>query len=147
MKNKRDGGIGQKEYEFEIDQIKKRARLEYAEIEKLRKDNEQLKRLGEEERLKWKGKWSQEVGQHNNVGGVTSPQGGMLVVWDLIDITRRMKQQLEQTLVMETLRGQTGLLTNETRFEQVQHVELTAPEECGEPMMSNLLERRDQTEM
>ena len=116
-------------------------------MEKLRKDNEQLKRLREEERLKWKRKWSQEVGQHNNVGCVPSPQGGMSVVRDLIDITRRMKQQLEQTLVKETLREQTGLLTNETHFEQVQHVELTAPEACGEPMMSNLLERSDQTEV
>ena len=26
-------------------------------------------------------------------------------------------------------------------------MELTAPEECGEPMMSNLLERRDRTEV
>ena len=48
---------------------------------------------------------------------------------------------------METLREQTGLLTNETHFEQVQHVELTAPEECAESMMSNLLERSDRTEV
>ncbi len=81
----------QKENEFETDQLKKRARWEYTEMEKLRKDNEQLKRLGEEERLKWKRKWSQEVEQHNNMGCVTSPQGVMLVVRDLIDITRRMK--------------------------------------------------------
>ena len=33
--------------------------LEYAEMEKLRKDNEQLKRLREAERLKWERKWSQ----------------------------------------------------------------------------------------
>ena len=106
----------QKEHEFEIDQLKKRARLEYAEMEKLWKDNEQLKRLREEERLKWKGKWSQEVEQHNNMGCVTSPQGVMLVVRNLIDITRSMKPQLEQTLVKETLRKYTGLLTNETHF-------------------------------
>ena len=121
----------QKENEFEIDQLKERAKLEYTEMEKLRKDNEQLKRLREEERLKWKRKWSQEVEQHNNIGCVTSPQGVMLVVWDLIDITRRMTPQLQQTLVKETLREHTGLLTNETHFEQVQHVELTAPEEYG----------------
>jgi len=54
------GDRKQKEHEFEIDQLKERARLEYAEMEKLRKDNELLKRLVEEERLKWKGKWSQE---------------------------------------------------------------------------------------
>ena len=41
----------QKEYEFEIDPLKKRARLEYTEMEKLWKDNEQLKRLREEEGL------------------------------------------------------------------------------------------------
>ena len=29
-------------------------------MEKLRKENEQLKRLREEERLQWEGKWSQE---------------------------------------------------------------------------------------
>ena len=46
-----------KENEFEIDQRKERAKLESTEIEKLRKDNEQLKRLREEERLKWKIKW------------------------------------------------------------------------------------------
>ena len=69
------------------------------------------------------------------------------MVRDLIDITRRMTPQLEQTLAKETLREHTGLLTNETHFEQVQHVELTAPEECGEPMMSNLLERSDRTEV
>ena len=54
----RDGRI---ENEFEIDQLKKRARWEYTEMEKLRKDNEQLKRLREEERLEWKRKWSQET--------------------------------------------------------------------------------------
>ena len=58
-----------------------------------------------------------------------------------------MTPQLEQTLVIETLREHTGLLTNEIHFEQVQHVELTAPEECGEPMMSNLLERSDRTDV
>ena len=73
-----------KENEFETDQLKKRARLEYTEMEKLRKDNEQLKRLGEKERLKWEGKWSQEVEPHNNVGCVISPQGVMLVVRNLI---------------------------------------------------------------
>ena len=79
-------------------------------MEKLLKDDEQLKRLGEEERLKWKGKWSQEVEQHNNMGCVTSPQRGMLVVRDLIDITRPMTPQLEQTLVMETLREHKGVV-------------------------------------
>ena len=133
----------QKQYEFEIDQLKERAKLESTEMEKLRKDNEQLKRLGEEERLKWKRKWSQEVEQHNNMGCVISPQGVMLVVQNLIDITRRITPQLEQTLVME----HTGLLMNEIHFEQVQHVQLTAPEEYGEPMMSNLLERSDRTEV
>ena len=49
----------QKQYEFEIDQLKERAKLESTEMEKLWKDNEQLKRLGEEERLEWKRKWSQ----------------------------------------------------------------------------------------
>ena len=39
----------QKENELETDQLKERARLEYTEMEKLRKDNEQLKRLREEE--------------------------------------------------------------------------------------------------
>ena len=94
----------QKENEFETDQLKKRAKLESTEMGKLRKDNEQLKRLGEEERLKWEGKWSQEVEQHNNMGCVISPQGIMFVVRNLIDITRRMTPQLEQTLVIETLR-------------------------------------------
>ena len=65
----------------------------------------------------------------------------------LIDITRPMKPQLEQTLVIETLREHVGLLTSEIHFEQVQHLELTAPEECGESMMSNLLERSDRTEV
>ena len=83
----------QEENEFEIDQRKERAKLESTEIEKLRKDNEQLKRLREEERLKWEGKWSQEVEQHNNVGCVISPQGVMLVVRGFIDTTHRMKQQ------------------------------------------------------
>ena len=136
-----------KENEFETHQLKERARLEFTEMEKLRKDNKQLKRLGEEEQLEWKRGWSQEVEQHNNMGCVISPQRVMLVVRDLIDITRRMTPRLEQTLVIETLRGHAGLLTNEIHFEQVQHVELTAPEECGEPMMSNLLERSDRTEV
>ena len=34
--------------------------MESTEMENLRKDNEQLKGLREEERLKWEGKWSQE---------------------------------------------------------------------------------------
>ena len=68
----------------------------------------------------------------------------------MIDITRRMTSHLEQTLVIETLalREHAGLLTSEIHFEQVQHVELTVPpEECGESMMSNLLERSDRTEV
>ena len=69
------------------------------------------------------------------------------MVRNLIDITCPMKPQFEQTLVKETLREHTGLLMNETHSEQVQHVELTAPEECGESMMSNLLERSDRTEV
>ena len=71
-------------------------------MEKLRKNNEQLTGLREEERLKWEGKWSQEVEQHNNVGRVTSPQGGTLVVLDLIGIARRMKQRLGRALIKET---------------------------------------------
>ena len=88
----------QKLYEFEINQFEEKAKLASTEIEKLRKDNEQLKKFREEERLKR----SQEVEQHNDVGRVIAPQGGTLVVRDLIDITRRMKQQLGQTLIMET---------------------------------------------
>ena len=36
----------QKRYEFEINQLEERAKLESTEMEKLRKDNKQLKRLG-----------------------------------------------------------------------------------------------------
>ena len=79
----------QKLYELEINQLEEEAKLASTEIEKLRREEERLKR-------------SQEVEQHNNVGRVTSPQGGTLVVRDLIDITRRMKQRLGQTLIKET---------------------------------------------
>ena len=72
-----------------------RAKFESTEMEKLRKDNEELKKFGEKERLKR----SQEVEQHNNVGRVIAPQGVMFVVRDLIDTTRRMKEQLGQTLI------------------------------------------------
>jgi len=99
--HERRWGRKQKQYEFEINQLEERAKLESTEMEKLRKDNEQLRGLREEERLKWEGKWSQEVEQHNNMGCVTS-QGRMLVVRDLIDITRQMTPQLEQTLIKET---------------------------------------------
>ena len=88
----------QRLYEFEINQLEERARLESTEMEKLRKENEQLKKLREDERLKR----SQEVEQHNNKGCVVAPQGVMLVVQDLIDTTRRMKEQLGQTLIKET---------------------------------------------
>ena len=87
----------QKQYEFEINQLEERAKLKSIEIEKLRKENEQLKKLREKERLKG----SQEVEQRNKVGRVISPQG-TLVVRDLIDLTRRMKQRLGQTLIRET---------------------------------------------
>ena len=90
--HERRWGRKQKQYEFEINQLEERAKLESTEMEKLRKDNEQLRGLREEERLKWEGKWSQEVEQHNNMGCVTS-QGRMLVVRGFIDTTRRMKQQ------------------------------------------------------
>ena len=40
--------------------------------------------------------------QRNKVGRVISPQGAMLVVQDLIDTTRRMKEQLGPTLIKET---------------------------------------------
>ena len=79
----------QKLYELEINQFEEKAKLASTEIEKLRREEERLKR-------------SREVEQHNNVGRVTSPQGGTLVVRDLIDITRRMKQRLGQTLIKET---------------------------------------------
>ena len=49
----------QKQYEFEINQLEERAKLESTEMEKLRKDK-QLMGLREEERLRWEGKWSQK---------------------------------------------------------------------------------------
>ena len=85
-------------YEFEINQFEEKAKLASTEIEKLRKENEQLKKFREEERLKRK----QEVEQRSKVGCVTSPQGAMLVVQDLINTTRRMKEQLGPTLIRET---------------------------------------------
>uniref|UniRef100_A0A8C4NFS6 Uncharacterized protein n=1 Tax=Eptatretus burgeri TaxID=7764 RepID=A0A8C4NFS6_EPTBU len=88
----------QKLYEFEINQLEGRAKFESTEIEKLREENEELRKFREEERLKRR----QEVEQYNNVGRVTSPQGGTLVVRDLIDIARRMKQRLGQALIKET---------------------------------------------
>ena len=88
----------QKEYEFESNQHEERAKLASTEIEKLRKENEQLKKFREEERLKR----NQEVEQRSKVGCVTSPQGVMLVVQDLINTTRRMKEQLGPTLIRET---------------------------------------------
>ena len=91
-------GRNQKLHEFEINQFKEKAKFESTEMEKLRKENEQLKKFQEDERLRR----SQEVEQRSKVGCVTSPQGGTLVVRDLIDITRRMKEQLGQTLKMET---------------------------------------------
>ena len=74
------------------------------EIEKLRRDNEELRKFREDERLKR----SQEMEQRNKVECVISPQGAMSVVRDLIGITRRMKQQLGQTLKMETVEIITG---------------------------------------
>ena len=58
--HERRWGRKQKQYEFEINQLEERAKLESTEMEKLRKDNEQLRGLREEERLKWEGKWSQK---------------------------------------------------------------------------------------
>jgi len=55
----------QKQYEFEINQLEERAKLESTEMEKLRKDNEQLMGLREEERLRWEGKWSQKETETN----------------------------------------------------------------------------------
>ena len=96
-------------------------------MEKLRRENEQLKKLREEERLKR----SQEIEQHNDRGCVTSPQGGTLVVRDLIDITRRMKQQLGQTLIKETQIQMETREVTETRKEIEQHNDrgcVTSPE-------------------
>ena len=55
----------QKQYEFEINQLEERAKLESTEMEKLWKDNEQLMGLREEERLRWEGKWSQKETETN----------------------------------------------------------------------------------
>ncbi len=63
--HQRRWGRKQKQYEFEVNQLKERAKLESTEMEKLRKDNEQLMGLREEERLKWEGKWSQEETETN----------------------------------------------------------------------------------
>ena len=79
---------------MEIEKLRK----ENEQLEKLQKENEHLKKLREDERLKR----SQEVEQRNNVGRVVAPQGLMLVVQDLIDTTRRMKEQLGPTLIKET---------------------------------------------
>ena len=85
-------------------------------MEKLRRENERLMGLREEERLQWEGKWSQEVEQHNNWGRVISPRGAMSVVQDLIDTTRRMKKQLGPTLIRETqLRMEEREVTGTTR--------------------------------
>ena len=50
----------QKQNEVEINELKERVKLKSREMEKLRKDNEQLTGLREEERLRWEGKWSQK---------------------------------------------------------------------------------------
>ena len=101
----------QRLYEFEINQLEERAKFESTEMGKLRKDNQELKNLREEERLKR----SQEVEKRNNVGCVTS-QGVMLVVQDLIDTTRWMKQQLGQTLIKETqIKMETREITETTK--------------------------------
>ena len=57
-KHEEQGERKQKLYEFEINQLEERAKLESTEMEKLQKDNEWLRGLREEERLKWEGKWS-----------------------------------------------------------------------------------------
>ena len=100
-----------KENEVEVNQLKERAKFESTEMEKLRKENEQLKKLREEERLKR----SQEIEKRNDMGCVTS-QGVMLVVQDLIDTTRQMKEQLEQTLIKETqIKMETWEITETTK--------------------------------
>ena len=109
--HERRWGRKQKQYEFEINQLKERAGFESTEMEKLRKENERLKK-------------TQEVEQHNKVGRVMAPQGGPLVVRDLIDITRRMKEQLGQTLKMETVEIITG--AGETETCKTRHEVMTA---------------------
>ena len=51
-------GYKQEQCEFEIDQLKEKAKLASTEMEKLQKDNERLMGLREEERLQWE--WNQE---------------------------------------------------------------------------------------
>ena len=54
--------------------------------------------------------------QRNKVGCVISPRGAMSVVQDLIDTTRRMKEQLGPTLIRETqLRMEEREVTGTTR--------------------------------
>ena len=50
----------QKQNEVEINELKEKAKFASTEMEKLRKDNERLMGLREEERLQWEGKWSQK---------------------------------------------------------------------------------------
>jgi len=126
----------QKLYEFEINQLEEKAKLESTEMEKLRKENEQLKKLREEERLKR----SQEVEQHNNVGRGTS-QGVMFVVQDLIDTTRQMKEQLEQTLIKETqIKMETWEITETTKEIEV------LPETREIDRVENELNKTEETE-
>ena len=87
----RDGGVENKNNEFEINQLKERAKLESTEMEKIRKDNEQLRGLREEERLKWEGKWSQE--ETEIINEVTA---------EIIRETKETKEVTETQIVTET---------------------------------------------
>ena len=65
----------QKQNEVEINELKERVKLKSREMEKLRKDNERLMGLREEERLQWEGKRRQKetvtVTERGKLIGVT----------------------------------------------------------------------------
>ena len=79
--------------------------------------------------------------QHNKVGCVVAPQGVMFVVQDLIDTTRRMKEQLGQTLIKETqIKMETREITEMTKEIEV------LPETREIDRVENELNKTEETE-
>ena len=65
MKSRRDGGVENKNKMRLINELKEKAKLASTEMEKLRRENERLMGLREEERLQWEGQWNQKETETN----------------------------------------------------------------------------------
>ena len=79
----------QKQNEFEINELQEKVKFASTVMEKLRRENERLMGLREEERLQWEGEWNQKETEANRCAETREMEGELDWVSDAHTHTQR----------------------------------------------------------